>query len=107
MKVSEGSRRQFAHPFKPGKVTVAGHPSIEVLPGPLSSILTERTETMKYAVVDERSSTGGAPLFPIFRAVWRSDSRSEKLNSSMIRSTCGTSPTSCDIASTKEDVSRI
>jgi predicted RNA binding protein YcfA (HicA-like mRNA interferase family) len=34
----EGSHRHFKHPGKPGKVTVAGHPSDEIAPGTWSSI---------------------------------------------------------------------
>jgi predicted RNA binding protein YcfA (HicA-like mRNA interferase family) len=34
----EGSHRQYKHPTKPGKVTIAGHPSDEVAPGTLNSI---------------------------------------------------------------------
>jgi predicted RNA binding protein YcfA (HicA-like mRNA interferase family) len=33
-----GSHRQFTHTVKPGKVTVAGHPSDEVKVGTLKSI---------------------------------------------------------------------
>jgi predicted RNA binding protein YcfA (HicA-like mRNA interferase family) len=33
-----GSHRQFHHPTKPGTVTVAGKPSLEVPPGTLNSI---------------------------------------------------------------------
>jgi predicted RNA binding protein YcfA (HicA-like mRNA interferase family) len=33
-----GSHRQFHHPTKPGTVTVAGKPSLEVPPGTLTSI---------------------------------------------------------------------
>ena len=33
-----GSHRQFRHPSKPGTVTVAGKPSVEVPPGTLNSI---------------------------------------------------------------------
>lgn len=33
-----GSHRQFMHPTKKGKVTVAGHPSVEIGPGTLKSI---------------------------------------------------------------------
>jgi predicted RNA binding protein YcfA (HicA-like mRNA interferase family) len=32
LKSTAGSHRQFVHPDKPGKVTVPGHPSIEVPP---------------------------------------------------------------------------
>jgi len=37
----KGSHRQFHHPTKPGTVTVAGKPSVEVPPGTLSSILKQ------------------------------------------------------------------
>ena len=37
----EGSHRQFVHAVKPGKVTVAGHPSAEVDPKTKASILKQ------------------------------------------------------------------
>ena len=37
----EGSHRQFVHLTKPGKVTVAGHPSVEIPRGTLKSILKQ------------------------------------------------------------------
>ena len=36
-----GSHRQFKHPLKPGLVTVAGKPSLDVPPGTLRSILKQ------------------------------------------------------------------
>lgn len=33
-----GSHRQFTHPSRPGRVTVAGHPSLEMHPKTLRSI---------------------------------------------------------------------
>jgi predicted RNA binding protein YcfA (HicA-like mRNA interferase family) len=36
-----GSHRQFKHPSKPGVVTVAGKPSLDVPPGTLRSILKQ------------------------------------------------------------------
>ena len=36
-----GSHKQFRHPSKPGTVTVAGKPSVEVPPGTLNSILKQ------------------------------------------------------------------
>ncbi|QBQ56240.1 type II toxin-antitoxin system HicA family toxin [Nitrosococcus wardiae] len=36
-----GSHRQFKHPKKPGKVTVAGKPSVDVPPGTLNTILKQ------------------------------------------------------------------
>jgi len=37
----KGSHRQFNHPVKPGRVTVAGKPSDDVAPGTLNSILKQ------------------------------------------------------------------
>ena len=36
-----GSHRHFVHPVKPGKVTIAGHPSVEVAVGTMKSILQQ------------------------------------------------------------------
>ena len=36
-----GSCRQYRHPTKPGRVTVAGKPSQEIAPGTLGSILSK------------------------------------------------------------------
>jgi predicted RNA binding protein YcfA (HicA-like mRNA interferase family) len=36
-----GSHRQYKHPTKPGKVTVAGQPSDEMAPGTLGSIFRQ------------------------------------------------------------------
>jgi predicted RNA binding protein YcfA (HicA-like mRNA interferase family) len=41
LKNQEGSHRQFIHPIKPGKATVNGHPSDDVPPGTLKSILKQ------------------------------------------------------------------
>jgi predicted RNA binding protein YcfA (HicA-like mRNA interferase family) len=38
---TRGSHRQFKHRFKPGTVTVAGHPSEELPPGLEKSILRQ------------------------------------------------------------------
>lgn len=38
---TRGSHRQFKHPSKPGRVTVAGRPSDELAPGTLNSILKQ------------------------------------------------------------------
>jgi predicted RNA binding protein YcfA (HicA-like mRNA interferase family) len=39
--VTRGSHRQYKHPFKPGRVTIAGHASDEVHPKTLRSILKQ------------------------------------------------------------------
>jgi predicted RNA binding protein YcfA (HicA-like mRNA interferase family) len=39
--VTQGSHRQFKHPRKPGRVTVAGKPSDDLPPGTLNSILKQ------------------------------------------------------------------
>jgi predicted RNA binding protein YcfA (HicA-like mRNA interferase family) len=36
-----GSHRQFKHPLKPGTVTVAGKPGLDIPPGTLNSILKQ------------------------------------------------------------------
>ncbi|MEQ1860396.1 MAG: type II toxin-antitoxin system HicA family toxin [Chthoniobacteraceae bacterium] len=38
---TRGSRRHFKHPAKPGLVTIAGHPSVDVPAGTLNSILKQ------------------------------------------------------------------
>jgi len=38
---TRGSHRQFKHPAKPGRVTVAGKPSDDLAPGTLNSILKQ------------------------------------------------------------------
>jgi predicted RNA binding protein YcfA (HicA-like mRNA interferase family) len=35
---TRGSHRQYKHPLKPGRVTVAGKPSDDLAPGTLNSI---------------------------------------------------------------------
>lgn len=39
--VTQGSHRQFKHPMKLGRVTVAGKPSDDLPPGTLNSILKQ------------------------------------------------------------------
>jgi predicted RNA binding protein YcfA (HicA-like mRNA interferase family) len=39
--VTRGSHRQFKHPSKPGRVTIAGKPSDDLAPGTLKSILKQ------------------------------------------------------------------
>lgn len=38
---TRGSHKQFKHPLKPGRVTVAGKPSDDLAPGTLNSILKQ------------------------------------------------------------------
>jgi predicted RNA binding protein YcfA (HicA-like mRNA interferase family) len=38
---TRGSHRQFKHPDKPGRVTIAGKPSDDLAPGTLNSILKQ------------------------------------------------------------------
>lgn len=37
----QGSHRQYHHPRKPGTVTLAGKPSVDVPPGTLNSVLKQ------------------------------------------------------------------
>ncbi len=36
--VTKGSHRQYKHPEKPGRITIAGHPGGDLAPGTLHSI---------------------------------------------------------------------
>jgi predicted RNA binding protein YcfA (HicA-like mRNA interferase family) len=38
---TRGSHRQYKHPSKPGRVTVAGKPSDDMAPGTLNSVLKQ------------------------------------------------------------------
>ncbi|MHB1665594.1 MAG: type II toxin-antitoxin system HicA family toxin [bacterium] len=37
----KGSHRQYKHPLKTGRVTIAGHPNDDLAPGTLNSILKQ------------------------------------------------------------------
>ena len=39
--VTKGSHRQYKHPAKLGRVTIAGHPNDDLAPGTLNSILKQ------------------------------------------------------------------
>ncbi len=39
--VTKGSHRQFKHPSKSGRVTIAGHPGDDLAPGTLNSIFKQ------------------------------------------------------------------
>ena len=41
MVAPKGSHRQYKHPDKPGRVTVAGHLKDDIAPGTLNSILRQ------------------------------------------------------------------
>ena len=38
---ARGSHRQYKHPLKTGRVTIAGHPNDDLAPGTLNSILKQ------------------------------------------------------------------
>ena len=38
---TQGSHRQYKHPSKRGRVTIAGHPNHDLAPGTLNSILKQ------------------------------------------------------------------
>jgi predicted RNA binding protein YcfA (HicA-like mRNA interferase family) len=38
---TKGSHRQFKHPVKPGRITIAGHLNEDIAPGTLNSILKQ------------------------------------------------------------------
>ncbi|HBG75084.1 MAG: addiction module toxin, HicA family [Chloroflexi bacterium GWB2_49_20] len=39
--ITKGSHRQYKHPTKPGRVTIAGHPSHDLAPGTFNSIIKQ------------------------------------------------------------------
>lgn len=39
--VTKGSHRQYKHPVKTGRVTIAGHPSDDLAPGTLNSVFKQ------------------------------------------------------------------
>jgi predicted RNA binding protein YcfA (HicA-like mRNA interferase family) len=39
--VTKGSHRQYKHPIKSGRVTIAGHPNDDLAPGTINSILKQ------------------------------------------------------------------
>jgi len=41
MVYQKGSHRQFKHPTRPGRVTIAGHPNDDLASGTLNSILKQ------------------------------------------------------------------
>ena len=69
---TEGSHRQFKHPTKPGRVTVSGHPSADIHPKTLKSILTQAglkkrwgaKITMQYAMIIEKGDRNYSAYFP-------------------------------------------
>jgi len=48
---TKGSHRQFKNPSRPGRVTVAGKPSLDIPPGTLNAILKQAG--LKKGGVDE------------------------------------------------------
>jgi predicted RNA binding protein YcfA (HicA-like mRNA interferase family) len=44
---TKGSHRQYEHPVKKGKVTIAGHPSDEMKPKTLHSVVVEQAQIDK------------------------------------------------------------
>jgi predicted RNA binding protein YcfA (HicA-like mRNA interferase family) len=68
----EGSHQQLIHPIKPGKVTVHGHPSLELDRKTLTKIDNEADRfAMNYAVEFYPPAQDTAPMCRIYRAVWR------------------------------------
>jgi len=39
--VTKGSYRQYKHPIKVGRVTIAGHPNDDIAPGTLNSVFKQ------------------------------------------------------------------
>ena len=64
----KGSHRQFKHPVKPGRVTIAGALSDELAPGTPNGILKQARLrgklTMEYLVVIEKAGKGFSAYIP-------------------------------------------
>jgi predicted RNase H-like HicB family nuclease len=61
------SHRQYVHPVKTGRVTIAGHPSVDVDPGSLKSILRQagfKIMNMKYTAIYAKTKTGYSGHIP-------------------------------------------
>lgn len=41
LRTTKGSHRQYTHPTKPGRVTIAGHPGDDLAPGTLNSVFKQ------------------------------------------------------------------
>jgi len=69
MVAQKGSHRQYKHPTKSGRVTIAGHPKDDVAPGTLNSILRqaglkdEPVQT-KYLIVIEKTANNLSAFSP-------------------------------------------
>lgn len=62
---TRGSHRQYRHPVKPGTVTIAGHPSVDLGAKNRSLYLSKQVSKMsKYTVFFERTETGYSAYVP-------------------------------------------
>jgi predicted RNase H-like HicB family nuclease/predicted RNA binding protein YcfA (HicA-like mRNA interferase family) len=63
---TRGSHRQYKHPVRPGRVTVAGKPSDDLAPGTqyLEAIWPEGATLMRYAVVIEKADGNYSAYVP-------------------------------------------
>lgn len=69
MVAQKGSHRQYKHPTKPGRVTVAGHPKDDLAPGTLNSIYGKpdsriRSMQTKYLIVIEKTPNNLSAFSP-------------------------------------------
>lgn len=66
--VTRGSHRQYKHPTKSGRVTIAGNPNDELAPGTLNSIRkqagVEGRSEVKYLVVVEKAEKSYSAYVP-------------------------------------------
>jgi predicted RNA binding protein YcfA (HicA-like mRNA interferase family) len=61
---TRGSHRQFKHPDKPGRVTIAGKPSRDLAPGTLNSIYKQAGWKLRYLVIVEETESGYSAFSP-------------------------------------------
>jgi predicted RNA binding protein YcfA (HicA-like mRNA interferase family)/predicted RNase H-like HicB family nuclease len=61
---TRGSHRQFKHGVRPGRVTVAGHPSDNIAPRHLEQHSKTSRLEVKYFVIYEKTATGFSAYAP-------------------------------------------
>jgi predicted RNA binding protein YcfA (HicA-like mRNA interferase family) len=61
---TKGSHRQYHHPTKPGTVTVAGHPSVDIPPGTLNNILKQAGLKSNTSSSTKHQTRDGAHTLP-------------------------------------------
>jgi hypothetical protein len=67
--LSYQNHRHFAHPVKRGRITVPGHPAVDVTSGTIVYRKTGGLQKMRYPVISEKSATGWVAYIPFYGCV--------------------------------------